>query len=355
MYRGRSGPSKAPANVQCQKCLERGHYSYQCKASTQERPYIARPSRTQQLFNPKLLPKLTNAVPDDLQNKKGVADQELAKREAERARKRELEKRYDDDGDEEDGAMKDVPPPRRDREPSYDSVSSISTRSSRSPAPIREGGEQSYGSDRQYSRGPSKSPIRNSHDRKSAPRRSLSSRRSQSPQERSHDRYRDRESHRSPLRRRSPPPREDPKHIRQRDGRRSSPHRHSASSRQEHGYGRERESRRSESPRRSRSPPRRHSPTSPQNREYGREREDQPAESARASHSRRSYSMSRSRSPIRSPVRRGNERGDRGREYRQRDPPPVQPQQRRPPARERSLSPFSKRLALTQAMNMGGR
>ncbi|KAK4104052.1 hypothetical protein N658DRAFT_420159 [Parathielavia hyrcaniae] len=64
----------APSNVQCQKCLKRDkyltrHYSYECKAAPQERPYIARPSRTQQLFNPKLLPKLSSETPNALQEK----------------------------------------------------------------------------------------------------------------------------------------------------------------------------------------------------------------------------------------------------------------------------------------------
>lgn len=59
--RGRAGPSPStPASVQCQKCLKRGHYSYECKASAQERPYVARPSRSQQLRNPRLQPKLAN-------------------------------------------------------------------------------------------------------------------------------------------------------------------------------------------------------------------------------------------------------------------------------------------------------
>jgi hypothetical protein len=40
------------------------HYSYECTASSQDRPYAARPSRTQQLFNPKLVPKLTNEAFD---------------------------------------------------------------------------------------------------------------------------------------------------------------------------------------------------------------------------------------------------------------------------------------------------
>lgn len=67
-----------------------------------------------------------------------------------------------------------------------------------------------------------------------------------------------------------------------------------------------------------------------------------------------------SRSPGRNPAstgRDGRDHDDR-RRYRERDEarqdrsdqPPRQPPQRQPP-RERSLSPFSKRLALTQAMN----
>jgi len=52
------GPSKATANTTCQKCLAKGHYSYECKSSLQSRPYASRASRTQQLRNPKLKPAL---------------------------------------------------------------------------------------------------------------------------------------------------------------------------------------------------------------------------------------------------------------------------------------------------------
>jgi zinc knuckle protein len=45
------------------------HYSYECKAVAQERPYVSRPSRTQQLLNPKLMPKLTSDVPQELLRK----------------------------------------------------------------------------------------------------------------------------------------------------------------------------------------------------------------------------------------------------------------------------------------------
>ncbi|XP_043694778.1 zinc finger CCHC domain-containing protein 10 [Telopea speciosissima] len=40
---------------QCQKCFQTGHWTYECK---NERVYISRPSRTQQLKNPKLKMKL---------------------------------------------------------------------------------------------------------------------------------------------------------------------------------------------------------------------------------------------------------------------------------------------------------
>lgn len=82
------GPSKANASTTCQKCLRKDkyiatlsisvykadhvssrHYSYECKAVVQERPYVSRPSRTQQLLNPKLVPKLTSEVPQDLLRK----------------------------------------------------------------------------------------------------------------------------------------------------------------------------------------------------------------------------------------------------------------------------------------------
>ncbi|EXJ62557.1 hypothetical protein A1O7_02995, partial [Cladophialophora yegresii CBS 114405] len=60
--------------------------SYECKASVQERPYASRPSRTQQLSNPKLVPKLASDTPNNLLNSKGVADQQLADINAGRAK-----------------------------------------------------------------------------------------------------------------------------------------------------------------------------------------------------------------------------------------------------------------------------
>lgn len=48
--------SAGGAAAQCQKCFQAGHWTYECK---NERVYISRPSRTQQLKNPKLKMKLS--------------------------------------------------------------------------------------------------------------------------------------------------------------------------------------------------------------------------------------------------------------------------------------------------------
>ncbi|XP_010914554.1 uncharacterized protein [Elaeis guineensis] len=48
--------SAGGAAAQCQKCFQSGHWTYECK---NERVYMSRPSRTQQLKNPKLKMKLS--------------------------------------------------------------------------------------------------------------------------------------------------------------------------------------------------------------------------------------------------------------------------------------------------------
>ncbi|KAJ4294254.1 hypothetical protein N0V90_007944 [Kalmusia sp. IMI 367209] len=84
---GYGGRSKAPPDTTCQKCLKKGHYSYECTVPAQERPYKSRPSRTQQLLNPSLKPKLSEHVPNELVRKKGLADKILAENEEERRKK----------------------------------------------------------------------------------------------------------------------------------------------------------------------------------------------------------------------------------------------------------------------------
>ncbi|KAI1738928.1 zinc knuckle-domain-containing protein [Xylaria scruposa] len=295
MYR--RGPSKStPANVQCQKCLRRGHYSYECKAAAQERPYIARPSRTQQLFNPKLVPKLASDTTNALQDTKGLADQELAKREAERARERELEQ---DDGTDHDS-------PRRRRSASYDSVSTISTRGLSSPPRQRV----SMSSRGPSGAGRSPSPIRGSSRRRSVASVSDYERRySPSPERHSRD-----TKSPEPARRQTRSPSRDDSFGHRRYDDEEQPAAHRYGDRQRGSYSR--------SP--SRSPP-------PDNRRRFRSR------SPRA-HQRRGDSSPRYNNRP-AGAHRGNGSEQRGAPRRD--------------ARERSLSPFSKRLALTQSMNAG--
>ncbi|KAH0613159.1 uncharacterized protein H6S33_009539 [Morchella sextelata] len=101
MYRSR-GPfapsassSRASASTKCQKCLKLGHYSFECKAAASERPYVSRPSRTQQLLNPSLRPALTESAPPSdavILKKKGTADEILKSKQKERERDRALDR-----------------------------------------------------------------------------------------------------------------------------------------------------------------------------------------------------------------------------------------------------------------------
>ncbi|KAF2431791.1 hypothetical protein EJ08DRAFT_164387 [Tothia fuscella] len=281
--------SRASPTTLCQKCLKKGHFSYECKAPAAERPYAARPSRTQQLMNPKLAPQLTNDLPDDLQRREGVADEILAAKKAERGRKRSID-------DHSAGPRKAS---RSVSSSSFDSVSTISTAASRSPSP-RRGARHNSPPDQlmtsQYEEGPP--PVRDVDHARKRRRRSVSSSH--------HSRASRGDSNRNTRRRRrsiSPAER----------GRRRS---------------REKESR-SRSRTRSRSVPRKNGQSGIKSSGYGR--------------------GGRRISPSRSPYRQGHGRqnGNNGPGQPSRPAPP------RGPPKERSLSPFSKRLALTQAMNMG--
>ncbi|KAG6759769.1 hypothetical protein POTOM_036258 [Populus tomentosa] len=68
-------------NAQCQKCFQTGHWTYECK---NERVYMSRPSRTQQLKNPKLRMKVS--ISYDLENPEGE-DNQGQKREKKSKRK----------------------------------------------------------------------------------------------------------------------------------------------------------------------------------------------------------------------------------------------------------------------------
>ncbi|PYI01712.1 hypothetical protein BO78DRAFT_464455 [Aspergillus sclerotiicarbonarius CBS 121057] len=294
---GLRGPTKATPSTLCQKCLKRGHYSYECTVTAQERPYMSRPSRTQQLQNPKLRPQLSADVPSDSSRTKGLATEILAKREEERGRKREF--------DEADPLDNRTQMSKRARSASSDSASSvatISTSRSHSRSPPRRG---DYG-------------ARSSHDRT----RSVSSH----PSGQRKRRYSDASSHNSAVSY-------------------SSGERGPRSRSREWQGGRNTRRRRRESSPEERGRPRHMS--------RDRERRDRSrswsGDQIRVARTRRSVSPERlpesnypgpkDHPPRSNASNLGEDRRGQGR------PPP--------PRRERSLSPYSKRLALTQAMNLG--
>lgn len=322
-----TGPSKASATTLCQKCLKRGHYSYECKATAQERPYKSRPSRTQQLLNPQLKPKLTTEVPDDLLRKKGIADGILKKKEEERGRTSSHKRSRS-----------------RSRSFSADSVSTISTNRSpsRSPPPRRQKhdarGKRSKRSESIDSRLSVGSRANSDRDRNT--RRRMSS---FSPEQRGRRREEPREASLKKSRERS----------------------------RSHGrYGKRNTRRISTSRSRSRSADRMDIGDNRRRRAVSRSRSrsmrPQRSDRSLSPYSRRSVAR-RSPSPQRErgegtgtvdhareePRAGGRSRFDDGPVERYAGNSPSPPVASRPPPvqRERSLSPFSKRVALTRAMN----
>ncbi|KAJ7366852.1 zinc knuckle-domain-containing protein [Mycena albidolilacea] len=87
-----SGQPRANSSTVCQKCLKTGHFIYECKF---ERPYVSRPSRTQQLESPSVLAKLKAAgkpsleVPEEFKTKDGTANRILEGKAKEREKGKE--------------------------------------------------------------------------------------------------------------------------------------------------------------------------------------------------------------------------------------------------------------------------
>ncbi|KNG52333.1 hypothetical protein DDE82_000541 [Stemphylium lycopersici] len=342
-----AGRSKASADTLCQKCLQRGHYSYECKAPAQERPYKSRPSRTQQLLNPKLKPKLTTEVPEDLVRKKGVADEILKKKEDDRKRARSLSTS------------------------SADSVSTISTNRSRSRSPSRSPPRRKHNGHRRRGRDDEKALRKRSRrsvsmDSRSPPgldrpdrntRRRMSS---FSPDERGRRRTRSKSRSRSTRMQTSL---ENARGRVRRSMSGSVPSRSRSTRRdRKRPAGR----RYSVSPSRSRSadpmdtsderiPPsngasKRGPMRSPSPYRGSRDRSLGPFSKRKAT--RRSRSPQDTRNGAR---RRASPRAPPTRNRFDDRPAPAPSAQAAPPPapRERSLSPFSKRVAMTRAMNMG--
>ncbi|CAI5721905.1 hypothetical protein KXD40_004581 [Peronospora effusa] len=76
--RGLGASSASSAAAMCQKCLRAGHWTYECK---NEAVYVQRPSRSQQLKNPKLRQPFNTDKPPEIQDeeKKMLMDEESKK------------------------------------------------------------------------------------------------------------------------------------------------------------------------------------------------------------------------------------------------------------------------------------
>ncbi|CAE6489856.1 unnamed protein product [Rhizoctonia solani] len=87
--RGTNKNPRATADTVCQKCLQRGHFIYQCKAT---QPYKSRPSRTQLLEKPELARKRGDKpsveVPEEFKKRSGTANKILEEKEKDREAKR---------------------------------------------------------------------------------------------------------------------------------------------------------------------------------------------------------------------------------------------------------------------------
>ncbi|KAK6122583.1 hypothetical protein DH2020_043666 [Rehmannia glutinosa] len=79
----KSSTSTLGTASQCQKCFQTGHWTYECK---NERVYISRPSRTQQLKNPKLRMKFS--ISYDLDNPDVQVEEKSKKSEKKKSKRK---------------------------------------------------------------------------------------------------------------------------------------------------------------------------------------------------------------------------------------------------------------------------
>lgn len=93
--------STVDGNAQCQKCYQGGHWTFQCK---NERVYISRPSRTQQLKNPKLRPDVSVGYDLDDNNNNNHRDRDV-KEEKARVSSKKSKRKYDSVSNSEDSVF----------------------------------------------------------------------------------------------------------------------------------------------------------------------------------------------------------------------------------------------------------
>ncbi|XP_028763790.1 zinc finger CCHC domain-containing protein 10-like [Neltuma alba] len=96
----KSTMSTVSGSAQCQKCFQSGHWTYECK---NERVYISRPSRTQQLKNPKL--RVNVSVTYDLDDKPATKEEKAGKSSTSKKSKRKYRSDSDSDSGSEDSVF----------------------------------------------------------------------------------------------------------------------------------------------------------------------------------------------------------------------------------------------------------
>ncbi|KIM43192.1 hypothetical protein M413DRAFT_444006 [Hebeloma cylindrosporum] len=163
-----SNQPRATSSTICQKCLGRGHFIYECKGA---RPYLSRPSRTQQLENPRLLAKLkadgkpSVEVPEEFKQPVGTANKILEAREKERSKEEKGK-----------GQARDSSPKRKRAKRSHSTSDSDSSSSSDSDSDSSSSSDSASESDSSSSSG-SNSASSRSRERdvkRRVPRRSRS-------------------------------------------------------------------------------------------------------------------------------------------------------------------------------------
>ncbi|KAI7841725.1 hypothetical protein COHA_004591 [Chlorella ohadii] len=97
---GRFGQGQAGGAPTCQRCLQQGHWTYECK---NEPVYQSRPTRTQQLKNPRVRARFLDAseLPPELRDKEppGAGGKGKSKGEAEgKGKKKRKRRAYYDEG-----------------------------------------------------------------------------------------------------------------------------------------------------------------------------------------------------------------------------------------------------------------
>lgn len=96
----KSSMTTVGSTAQCQKCFQSGHWTYECK---NERVYISRPSRTQQLKNPKL--RVDVSLTYDLDDNPVTKEEKVGKSSTSKKSKRKHRSNSDSDSGSEDSVF----------------------------------------------------------------------------------------------------------------------------------------------------------------------------------------------------------------------------------------------------------